>query len=171
MDKKKDEEIRGIQKISTFLTADALLAAVLIVWAQIWIQPSVQLWTGWYGKKQPEEVSNILHAFDFNVGLGLLWTYSAVFFALLALAWASWRTLKNPSDRVPTPAVALFMTSVTMAIVNVLGSIYSISNKLFSGIWVPLSLPWWWLYLEIAAVLGIVGLSMWFAHRMRKTRD
>ena len=167
---KKEEEIRGIRKISTFVTADALLAAVLMVWAQLWIQPSVRLWAAWYGKEQPEEVSKVLQTFDWNVGVGLIWTYTAVFLALLALVWVGYSTLRTLSDKVPATAVGFFMASVIMALINVSQSIYSVAKKLLSGssIWEPLSLPSWWLYLEMAAVLGIVGFSMWFAHKMGK---
>ncbi|MBI2328050.1 MAG: hypothetical protein HYU85_00060 [Chloroflexi bacterium] len=150
MVKQKDEEIKGIRKISTFVTADALLAAILMVWAQLWIQPSVRLWAAWYGKEQfdkiPDKVSSTLQTFEWNVGFGLIWTYAAVFLALLALAWVGRSSLKNAlTDKVPDSAVNLFMFSVSMALGNVLQSVFSVFIKLLLpnySIWDPLRLPW-----------------------------
>ncbi len=180
----KEEKIKGIRKISTFVTADALLAAVLLVWAQLWIQPSVRLWAAWYGREKltynSENVSEILQTFDFNTGVGLIWTYSAVFLALLALAWVGWCTLKTSSDKIPatasgkTPAlaVALFTASLIMAIINVFQSICSVAIKIFLlpnySIWEPLSLSPCLVYSIGVVIMAIVATSACCAYKMSK---
>jgi hypothetical protein len=170
----KGKEIRGIRKISTFVTADALLAAILMVWAQLWIQPSVRLWAAWYGVEKPEEVSKTLQTFNLNVGaLGLLWTYFAVLLALLALVWVGFSILRPPSDKVPAPAIGLFSASVLMALVDVFQSICSVACKLLSSssIWVPLSIhPWGW-WLLGGAFVAIVAVSIWLACKYAKAKD
>jgi hypothetical protein len=39
---------QGLRNIGVFITADALLATVLVVWAQIWVQPFAQMWGSWW---------------------------------------------------------------------------------------------------------------------------
>ena len=78
----ENNEEKGLRKLSTFITANALLAAVLLVWAQIWILPSIQLWGKYY---QPECGNMPLwySPFNLSVGVGLAWTYFAVLLAHL----------------------------------------------------------------------------------------
>ncbi len=159
------QDEKGIWKISTFVTADALLAAVLMVWAQLWIQPSVRLWAAWYGSaNQTEEVSKVLQTFDLNVGVGLIWTYLAVFLALLALVWVSWSSLNNRhNDKVPNSAVNLFLFSVSMALGDILQSVISVSIKVLSPsylIWDPLRLPF-----SVLPGVALFAPTLWYLYK------
>jgi hypothetical protein len=160
-------EERGLRKISTFITADALLAAVMMVWAQLWMQPSLQLW----GKHYQPECGNIggwFHSFNNSIGFGLAWAYSAVFLALLALAWSGWKTLSTPESKTPDTAIGLFAASVVMGLINVAQSVFSVTMKLFGGglIYQPLDfeLGRWFLFL----IIPIVVLSVWGALWLNK---
>ncbi len=165
----QNNEVRGIRNIRAFITADALLAAILLVWAQFWIQPSIQLWVRDYGKGEFRE---ILDTFNFNVGLGLGWTYFAVVLALFALIWAGWHSLAKPSDRAHDIAIGLFAASAVMGVLDVLQSFASIIKKLtISGmsIYKPIPLsdvlprPWGAPCFIIVLGLLILGLSLWGA--------
>ncbi len=128
--------VKGIRKIGTFITADALLAAVLMVWAQLWIQPTLELWIKYY---QPV-CGNIGEWFDkYNDSnlFGLLLTYPAILLALVALAWAVWHSLNkssnNKSDETPKLSLGLFGAAISMAILNVSQFVLSAVYKTFSG--------------------------------------
>ncbi|MBE9513161.1 MAG: hypothetical protein IMY77_03805 [Chloroflexi bacterium] len=157
-------EPKGIRKLSIFVTADALLAAILLVWAQLWIQPSLQLWVREYGKGEPAE---ILDTFSMNVGIGLVWTYFAVFLALVALAWAGWRsfTTEEKSERNKTPdfSIGLFSASLVMAVLDVLQSFATNIKKLMmSGmpIYKPLELPENLLHLKPWCIGVVIALGV-----------
>ena len=162
--------VKGIRNITTFVVADALLAAVLLVWAQLWIQPSLQLWGKWY---LPElaKMPDWFEPFNISVGIGLAWTYAAVFLALVALAWAVCHSLAG-NDAIPRGAFVLFIGSLTMGGLNVLQSFGTTTCKLLTGHPVyetlfNLSGNFFYCFVCAAVVLGIiiVGLSMWCAYR------
>lgn len=159
----QQEKPKGIRKLSTFITADALLVVVLLVWAQLWIQPSIGLWYKWYSPDQATKMPPWFDVFNFNVGIGLAWTYFAVFLALLGLAWAGWRSLEKASDKAPALSIGLFAASVAMSIINVSQSVFSVTIKLFKrstmAIYQPLELSWlphWFLYFAIGWAIVVV---------------
>lgn len=108
----------GIRKLSTFITADALLAAVLLVWAQFWLN---------LPKPAAEWVS----------GYGLTWSLISILLALTALAIAMLASTKreghDSARTVPDLAVALFATSLIMGIFNVGQSFVTVLAKSISG--------------------------------------
>ena len=156
----------GLRKLSTFITADALLTAILLVWAQLWIQPSLQLWSKNY--EPGVEIGRWFDSFNSSAGFGLMWTYSAVFLALLAIVWAGWKTLAICESKTPDTAIGLFSASLIMGLANVAQSISSLAIKIFKHWYVfkPLDFEWanWFLLL----IIPIVGLSIWGAHWLKK---
>lgn len=108
----------GIRKLSTFVTADALLAAVLLVWAQIW-------------QSLPRPAA------EWVLGYGLTWSLMSVLLALTALAIAVLASItKEGHDSariVPDLAIALFATSLIMGIFNVGQSFTMTLAKSVSG--------------------------------------
>jgi len=104
---------KGIRKLSTFLTADALLAAVHLVWGQLWLWP-----------RQTD--------IQWTTGFGITWTFGAVLLALIALGYAVWYSLINKgdkSDETNDLSIGLFGASVIMGIINVGQSIASVMIK------------------------------------------
>ena len=142
--------MRGIRNIQTFIAADALLAVVLLVWGQFWTR-----------------TFEFPAAIETNVGVGLIWTYFAVFISLLALILAVWHSLKEGNNEAPKFAIALFGTSAVMAIINVSQSIVSIFKKLMMpdmSIYSSLDLSvleCWFLWLAgVWAVLVLIGTGL-----------
>ena len=94
----------GLRKVSAFITADALLAAVLLVWAHLWVVYPPTVWQHF----------------------GLAWTYFSVFLALAAMAWLLAKTVFRASvESTPDLSLGLFMASLEMGALNVLQSIWS----------------------------------------------
>ncbi len=149
----------GLEKLSIFITADALLAAILLVWAQLWVAPKMEL--------------SYLSA-----GLGLAWTYSAVLLALVALAWAGWRSLEKPSDKTPALSIGFFSTSIVMAIVDVFQSVASILRKLWGNVSIYKSLQFtpcvesliqkYSVVFLVTGIAIILCVSLFFAYKRRK---
>lgn len=166
-EKEKCKEPKGIRNIRTFVTADALLAAILLVWAQLWIQPSLQLW----GQHYNPACGNIgpwFDSFNNSIGFGLAWTYFAVLLALSALAWAGWKTLATSESKTADTAIGLFLASLVMGLANVVQSFFMATFKLFTGrlvfeSLVPDGLKWF-----LVLIIPIVLLSLWSAHRLDK---
>ena len=165
----QNDKVRGIRKLNTFITANALLIVVLLVWAQLWIQPSVQLWVREYGKGNP---AGILNVFNLNVGIGLAWTYLAVLLALIALAWVGWRSLTAQICETPSPAIGLFAASLVMAILDVGQSFISVSIKAWRNlqIYEPIELPAFFIWLFVGLAIAIIGFSLWGACRLEKDK-
>jgi hypothetical protein len=168
---RNNDEGKGLRHIRAFVTADALLAAVLLFWAQQRTAPSLQLWVKYY---QPEfgNIGKWFDPFNETVGFGLLWAYFAVLLALLALAWVGWKTLATSQSKTPDFAVGLFAASLAMGIINVSASVFSVIVKYLQGgqIYSPLHFehsPWLLLFVLILA-LFIVGLSIWGARTLEK---
>ena len=90
----------GLRRVGIFITADALLAAIALVWGQLW--QAHQLPTQYYG---------------------LAWSSFTVLLALVALAIAGWQSITTRKDEVPAIAVGLFATALEMCILNVLQSV------------------------------------------------
>ncbi len=125
-----------MRKLSVFITADALLAAVLLVWAQLWIQPYAQIWGDWYAAWQsdPTKSEQIMTLFDRlgpNINIGLAWTYLAVLCALMALVWIGCKSFKYGIEFTPNFSLGLFFASITLAILEVGQSFVSIVIKTF----------------------------------------
>lgn len=89
-----------MRNLRTFLTASALLVAVLLVWAQLW-------------ERSPAEGR------EYVVGLGLSWTFASVLLTLFAMAWAGFASVRDQKDAVPPLSVGLFGASIIMTIYNV----------------------------------------------------
>ncbi len=111
---------RGIH-LTPFLTATGFLAAILLVWAQSWINIYEPPW--------PE-----------TVYLGLMWTYSAVIVAVLAsalaiLSWFRERTSINFKDfTVRGCPIALLVAAFIMTVIDVGQSLVSVTIKLYKPI-------------------------------------
>jgi hypothetical protein len=161
--------MKGLRKISTFVTADALLAAILLVWAQMWAQPSLQFWLREYGKCNPD---SMLSWFNFNAGLGLCWTYLAVFLALLALIWAGWKTLVTHDGDTPNFAIGLFAASIVMAALDVGQSFVIVGVKLIQGlpIYEPFELSSCLLWISPLLAALIILLSLLGACALNKKK-
>jgi hypothetical protein len=157
----------GLKRLGVFVTADALLAAILLVWAQLRVHPSIELFIKLHTGEQVANWSN----YNLAAVIGLLLTYPAVFLALLALAWAGWRSIEKSTDNTPPFAIGLFGASIAMAIINVAASVLSILMKLAnirqSSIYTPLNLcavpGWFWIVTGIWALLTVVATGLLFA--------
>jgi hypothetical protein len=169
----KCEKPEGLRKIGTFITADALLAAILLVWSQLWIHPSVELFSRFY---QPGcgNVGTWFDTFNTSVGVGLAWSYLAVFIALVALASAGWRSLVGSGGETPDFAIGLFAASITMGAIEVFSSFVIVSLKAIQGAWIYKALlesppPLQRVYV-ISMVLAafIIALSIWGAYVLNK---
>ena len=159
----------SIRKFSTFITATSLLVVVLLVWAQLWIQPSIQLWSKWY---EPElgitRYLSDFSPFNYSVGFGLSWIYFAVFLALFALAWAGWKTLATHENKTPDTAIGLFAASLVMGVMGVSQSVFTATLKFCKGKPIYESFKFEWLELFLLVAIVIVGLSIWGAHTLDK---
>lgn len=105
--------------LTPFIAATGFLAAILLVWAQSWINIY-----------KPETLPT-------TVGLGLMWTYLTVIVALLAFALAglSWlREKRKEIFRVEGWPLGLLVATLIMTGVNVGQSLFSVATKLFKGI-------------------------------------
>jgi hypothetical protein len=154
------EEPKGLRNIRAFITADALLAAILLVWAQLWIQPSLQLWGRFYNPACGN-IGDWFDRFNSSVGFGIAWTYFAVLLALSALAWAGWKTLATPERKTSDTAIGLFAASLVMGLINVIQSFFMATFKLFTDrlifeSLVPDGLKWF-----LLMIIPIVWLSIW----------
>lgn len=145
-----------MRDLRTFLIASSLLAAVLLVWAQLW-------------ERAPEGAES------YAVGLGLSWTLLSVLLTLFAMAWAGFASLREREDdnskRVPNLSISLFGASIVMTIYNVGQSCLSIMAQTASGkdisqsMIVPLvggeeRLPVFGMFLAIVLIV-LIGLSIW----------
>ena len=110
--------------LTPFLTATGFLAAILLVWGQLWI-------SAYPVESRPE-----------TVYLGLIWTYLAVFVALLAFAWGGWSYLRmhcKQDFQVRGLPIGLLVAVLLMTGINVGQSIVSTVTKVLGGI--PLDQP------------------------------
>ena len=169
--------MKGIRNIGTFITADALLAAVLLVWGQLWRSPAIELFGRQYKGPGPDSMPPWFDDFNLNLGVGLVMTYSAVFLALLALAWVSWRSRTGQICDTPRTALGLFAASLTIAIINVTQSVSTVSMKLLPLlvkerlIYEPLTLGCFFMWSTYGLILAIIGLSIWGAHTFDKYKS
>jgi hypothetical protein len=108
-----------MRDLRTFLTASSLLAAVVLVWAQLWERSSQE------------------ESLKYAVGLGLSWTIMSVLLSLFAMAWAGFTSVRNQgkdgSNATPDLSIGLFGASIIMTIYNVGLSCLSIIAKTASG--------------------------------------
>jgi hypothetical protein len=165
---------KGLRNIRIFITADALLTAVLMVWAQLWMQPSLQLWTkNIYSDNGTFE--KWFEQFEESAFFGLLLTYPAIFCALFALAWAGWYSLNNDKEKTHCVALWLFGTAIALAIINVIQSSISVLWKFFKGlpIFQPLNLnmfpTWFWIVFGFWAIVVVIFTGFMFTHGKEHT--
>lgn len=120
----------GLREIRTFITADALLTAVLLVWQQLWTRPTIDLWVKYY-HPETNQVEEWFRPFNNSSSAGLLLTLSAVLLSLLALASAGWAGISRARSERQTPGLALglFASSLLLGIVNVSQSLASVAIK------------------------------------------
>lgn len=141
------EQNGGLRNVQTFMTADALLAAVLLVWSQLWLGPEIP-----------------------TVKYGLTWIYWAVFLALAALAVVGWETLRAGSKSTPYVAVGLFAAALEMGALNVFQSIFKVSLKLWTETGMPANQPTHWFlvgtlcFVVAMVVLCILGTRDFYNH-------
>ena len=108
--------------IGWFLTATALLIAILLVWAQLWANTYTMYVTRAREFKYTlEETKGV----DFLANLGLAWIYLAILFALIAFAFAAWNGFIKGSIKIPSGAVAFLGASLSMTAVQLLQSFSS----------------------------------------------
>ena len=175
-----ETEPKGLRKLSVFVTADALLAAVLLVWAQLWIQPFIQMWAEWYKIQDLTAVNDFLDVLVPNITIGLFWTYLAVLLALIGLAWIGLSFINNRNlQETPNIAIGFFLASLIMAILEVGQSVVSIFIKIVFiiqefdwtisdqptlGIFhVTTPLPIWLMIILVVTAFVIIALSIWGA--------
>ncbi len=147
-------ERNGLRNVRTFITADAFLAAIVLVWGQLWATSEVP--TRHYG---------------------LAWTYLTVLLALVALTIAGFQTLRTRDDearsRVHYVAVALFIAALEMGILNVLQSLFTTSRLAAGGCGNPLDIekPFLWyslVFVIVIIVTCILGSS--YLHKIESDR-
>jgi len=140
----------SIYNLGTFLVATGLIATVLLVWAQLWPIPYLDT---------NKDVSNL--------GVGLLWTYSALAFALLAFAWAFFYSFQTRKDLTPTTAIGLFVAAIIMTIANVGQSVFTTFCKVLSDrqIFEPLPLHDWFQTFIICWILVVLVFSILIVHK------
>jgi hypothetical protein len=134
----------GLEKVSTFLTADALLATVALVWAQLWTHPSIDFFIDSYIHNTPQPSQT----FDHYAGFGLVLSFFAVFFAISALALAGWMSLYKNTDKTPGLSIGLFSNAVIATAMLVFQSATGVLKKRldsnnYSSIYLPLKVPSW----------------------------
>jgi len=104
--------------LTTFLTATGFLAAILLVWAQSWLNiyetPCVTA----------------------TVAIGLIWTYLAVVLAMAAFALAGWRwSEEKPKNfQVTGLPFGLLVSVLIMAIIDVGQSLFFTAIKFVRGL-------------------------------------
>jgi len=101
-----------------FVTATGFLAAILLVWAELWV--------GIYKPHLPETVS-----------LGLIWTYLAVILALTASGRAVYSWLGSRTKaifKVEGLSIGLLVATFIMTLVDVGQSLCSVVIKSYRGI-------------------------------------
>ena len=159
--------VRGIYKLSTFITATSLLVVVLLVWAQLWMQPSIQLWGRFY-EPVSGSIGEWFRPFNESIGFGLSWIYFAVFLALFALAWAIWKTLATTESKTPDTAIGLFAASIIMGLLSVSQSFFMATMKFIQGGLIYESFYSQWLRWFLLLAVFIVGLSIWGGSKFKE---
>ncbi len=165
------EQIVDEIKLGSFLTATALLIAILTFWIQLWesTRKMYKLKTNsWRRDDKEEEVNR-----EFIPGLGVVWTYIAILFALAAFAIAGWVCfIQKNSNNIPPQAIACLATAFFMTVLNVLGSLGStfflklLPGKSLSEPPFEISEGWQKCLYWVAWVLALCGLgfvSFWVA--------
>jgi len=94
-----------------FLTATAVLVAILLVWAQLWVHART-LYTKGNDGHGSESSNGSSDSGQFSMRVGLTWTYSAILLALVAFA-------RVASSEVDKAAMSLFVAAFLMAVVNI----------------------------------------------------
>ena len=129
-----------------FITAAGFLAAILLVWAQLWIRT--------YDEKFRESL---------NVRLGLFWTIFAILLALLAFSYALFYQFDvGREENVPGVAIGLFVASLIMALLGVGQSFTSVFIKLVCRLplFEPLRVPKWFAWLSVGLASALTGASI-----------
>jgi hypothetical protein len=129
-----------------FITAAGFLAAILLVWAQLWIRT--------YDEKFRESL---------NVKLGLFWTIFAILLALLAFSYALFfQFLTGRGENVSGVALGLFAGSLIMALLGVGQSFTSVFIKLVCHLplFEPLRVPKWFTWLSIGLASALTAASI-----------
>ena len=98
------------------LTVTALLAVILLVWAQLWLNTFRT-----YQEKQKKVDATVTENIDSSTNLILAWTYGAVFFVLIAFAFIALSVWGG--DTLKKLGIASFGVSFSMLITEVLMSL------------------------------------------------
>jgi len=105
-----------------FLPATALLVAILLVWAQLWVNT--------YRIYKDSERKDA----DFIIALALSWTYLAIFFAVAAFACFALGFLPAQSfECLEQAGIGLLGASFSMVVVEVVQSLWSAFRKFWKG--------------------------------------
>jgi hypothetical protein len=126
-----------VRDTSTFLVAAGILAAVSVVWAQLW----VQLWVDGNEVQEPP------------VLLGLAWTYTSVFLALLAAVLAGLCSTRSTARTVGKWPVGILTLAAFMVLVNIAQSLASTFTRLIWQKTLFEVLPFEWFWMAIATVV------------------
>jgi hypothetical protein len=117
--------------VGAFLTATALLVAILLVWAPLWVN-TYKIYKDRireYSYYTAKERKNI----ETGVSLGIAWIYLAILFALVAFSLTTWQVFSSGSKEIPLAAVGFLVASLSMAIVQILQSFLSAACKFWKG--------------------------------------
>lgn len=107
------------------LTVTALLAVILLVWAQLWLNTCRT-----YQEKQKKVDATVIDNIDSSTNLVLTWTYGAVFFAMIAFAFIALSIWGG--DTLKKLGIGLLGVSFSMLIIDVLISLICAGIKFWN---------------------------------------
>jgi hypothetical protein len=110
------------KNLRVFITASAMLAAVIGLWAQFWLNSIENTAEGTY---------------NYVFGLALIWTFTGLIIDLLAIGYAAIGSLiiyRSNEAGVSDYAVGLFGTALIMTVFNILQSLVTVFGKTIANI-------------------------------------
>ena len=113
-----------------FLTATALLAAILLVWAQLWIN-TYRIYKDRIksGEKESYKSEKSRKGIELITSLWLAWVYLAILFAILAFTTTFIACFINDSSSIPRWALIFLATALSMTVLQIIQSVLSVCFK------------------------------------------